>query len=381
MTFKFFDKLSQNFIELINDKDDYNVVIKVKNEKLFTAHSNILKCRSPYFRKELENTTPGKNNVKTISKRNVSDQIFEIILKYIYGGIVKFENADTLFIFDLMMAASEFELGELTEKLEALLIDTKISWLKSNFFQVYHSIFSKSNFKALEKFCNEIVVRNPSLIFDADGFSSLQESALVSLLRQDSLQLEEVKIWEYTIKWGIAQNTSLPANLEEWTDENFTALKTSLQQCLPYIRYFQIPGADIWNKLKPYKKILDKQLWNDLIQYLVVPDQPLESKILPPRKVLSQELPSNRNVPVSTENTPEGLNNPLPALSAPALSALPSARAIYDYEASENNEISLEKGQIVTDIDFVSEDWWDGTGKGGIKGLFPANFVELLNKK
>ncbi|RHZ68635.1 hypothetical protein Glove_294g148 [Diversispora epigaea] len=291
MAFKFFDKLSQNFIELLNDKDDYNVIIKIKNEKSFTAHSNVLKCRSPYFRKELENVTSNKNNIKTINKRNISDQIFDSILKYIYGGIIKLENAETIFIFDLMMAAGEFELEELTEKLEILLIETKSSWLKSHFSQVYRSIFSKNNFKALENFFNDIITKHPSLIFDADDFNSLQESALVSLLKQDNLQLEEVKIWEYTIKWGIAQNPALPTNLEEWTNENFTALKTSLQQCLPYIRYFQISGADIWNKLKPYKKILDKQLWNDLKQYLVVPDQQVKSKVLPPRTALVQKLP------------------------------------------------------------------------------------------
>ena len=56
MSLKFFDKLSQNFIELLDNKDDYNVIIEVKNEeKSFTAHSNILKYRSSYVRRELEN--------------------------------------------------------------------------------------------------------------------------------------------------------------------------------------------------------------------------------------------------------------------------------------------------------------------------------------
>ncbi|RHZ77712.1 hypothetical protein Glove_174g47 [Diversispora epigaea] len=297
MAYKFLDKLSQNFIELLNDKDDYNVIIKVKNGKPFTAHSNVLKCRSPYFRKELENVTSNKNNIKTIDKRNISDQIFDIILKYIYGGIIELENAKTGFIFDLMMVASEFELEELFKKLETLLIETKSSWLKSHFSQVYHSIFSKDNFKALEKFCNDIIVKHPSLIFDAEDFNSLQESALVSLLKHDNLQLKEVKIWEYTIKWGIAQNPDLPTNLEEWTNKNFTALKSSLQQCLPYIRYFQIPGADLWSKIRPYKKILDKQLWEDLKQYFFTPDQPVKSNVLPPRTVLVQELPARIKEP------------------------------------------------------------------------------------
>ncbi|RHZ88266.1 hypothetical protein Glove_24g54 [Diversispora epigaea] len=291
MTFQFFDKLSRNFVELLSDKDDFNIIIIVKNEKSFKAHSNVLKCRSPYFRKELKNIIPNENNIKTITKPNISDKIFDIIIKYIYGGVVDLENVETKFIFDLMIVANEFEIEELTKKLENHLIKTKSSWLKSHFTLVYRSIFSENNFKYLEKFCNDIVAKYPNLIFDADDFISLQESALVSLLKRDDLQLEEVVIWEYLIKWGIAQNSTLPVDLKEWTKENFTTLKITLQQCLPLIRYFHISGTDVSKKIMPYKKILDKQLWKDLTQYFMDPEQPVESIILPPRTILAQELP------------------------------------------------------------------------------------------
>ncbi|RHZ76293.1 hypothetical protein Glove_199g139 [Diversispora epigaea] len=300
MTLKFFDKLSQNFIELLGDKDDYNVIITVKNEKSFTAHSNVLKCRSPYFCRELKNIIPNENNIKTITKPNISDEIFDIILKYIYGGIVDLKNKETKFIFDLMIAANEFEIEELTQKLENHLIETKSSWLKSHFSLVYRSIFNGNNFKDLEKFCNDIVTKYPNLIFDAEDFTSLQESALVSLLRRDDLQLEEVIIWEYIIKWGVGQNSTLPADFKEWTNENFTTLKTTLQQCLPLIRYFHIPGTDVFKKIKPYKKILNKQLWDDLKKHFMAPDQLLESIILPPRTTFVQELPTRITKRLST---------------------------------------------------------------------------------
>ncbi|RHZ78095.1 hypothetical protein Glove_168g29 [Diversispora epigaea] len=300
MTLKFFDKLSRNFIEILSDKDDYDVIVVVKNQKSFTAHSNVLKCRSPYFCKELKNIIPNENNIKTITKPNISDEFFDVILKYIYGGVVGLENVETKFIFDLMKAANEFEIEELTRKLENFLIETKNSWIKSHFSLVYRSIFSGNNFKDLEKFCNDIVVKYPSLIFDAEDFASLQESALISLLKRDDLQLEEVIIWEYILKWGIAQNSTLPIDLKEWTEENFTTLKTTLQLCLPLIRYFHIPGTEVFKKIKPYKKILDEQLWDDLDQYFMSPDQTMKSIILPPRTILVQELPTRITKPFST---------------------------------------------------------------------------------
>lgn len=51
---------------------------------------------------------------------------------------------------------------------------------------------------------------------------------------------------------------------------------------------------------------------------------------------------------------------------------------IYDYEKAEDNEVELREGDHVTDIDMVDEDWWMGTNSQGERGLFPANYVELV---
>ncbi|RHZ72292.1 hypothetical protein Glove_243g50 [Diversispora epigaea] len=297
MALKFLDKLSKDFSELLNDKEEYNVVIEVDqepNKKTFTAHSAILRYRSSYFNKELLNTivtNDDNNNIKTITKPNISAQIFEIILKYIYGGIIDTENIDTKTMFELMVATNEFGFEELSAKLESYLIEFKSSWLRIHFSFIYHSIFKKNNnnFKDLEKFCNDIITKYPNLIFESAEFTSLQETALLSILKRDDLQMKESEIWDYTIKWGIAQNPTLPEKSEEWSKENFKTLKTTLQQCLPHIRYFHISGLDVINKIKPYKKILDKQLWNDLTEYLLVPDQPIKSIILPSRVNLALE--------------------------------------------------------------------------------------------
>jgi hypothetical protein len=50
----------------------------------------------------------------------------------------------------------------------------------------------------------------------------------------------------------------------------------------------------------------------------------------------------------------------------------------YDYEKAEDNEVELREGDYVTDIDMVDEDWWMGTNSQGERGLFPANYVELV---
>ncbi|RHZ77486.1 hypothetical protein Glove_177g138 [Diversispora epigaea] len=109
--------------------------------------------------------------------------------------------------------------------------------------------------------------------------------------------MEEVKIWDYVIKWGISQTSTLPTNLDDWTKENFLTLKITLQQCLPHIRYFHLSSIEVVDKIEPYRKILDKQLWKDINQHLLIPDRPVKSIILPPRSVLITKLPPRAEKP------------------------------------------------------------------------------------
>ncbi|RHZ83893.1 hypothetical protein Glove_87g8 [Diversispora epigaea] len=303
MSFKFFDKLSQDFSELLNDKKEYNVIFEIgkeENMKSFTAHSIVLRYRSSYFDKELENATANENKIKTIIKPNISAKLFEIILKYIYGGIVNIENTNAKTIYELMINSNELELEELSVKLENYLIESKASWLRTHFSLIYRSIFDSNDFEGLKKFYNDIIVKYPNLIFESEDFTSIQETALVSILKRDDLKVKEIKIWDYVIKWGIAQNPTLPADSKEWSKENFEVLKITLQQCLPLIRYFNISSEDIFKKVKLYEKILEKQLWDDVIQHSMSPNKSVNSLILPARNFSTPELPSRTNEPFST---------------------------------------------------------------------------------
>ncbi|TVY29774.1 Drebrin-like protein [Lachnellula hyalina] len=50
----------------------------------------------------------------------------------------------------------------------------------------------------------------------------------------------------------------------------------------------------------------------------------------------------------------------------------------YDYEKAEDNELELIEGEYVTNIEMVDEDWWMGTNSKGESGLFPSNYVEIV---
>ncbi|XP_055742891.1 drebrin-like protein isoform X1 [Salvelinus fontinalis] len=54
------------------------------------------------------------------------------------------------------------------------------------------------------------------------------------------------------------------------------------------------------------------------------------------------------------------------------------ARALYDYQAADETEISFDPDDILNGIEMIDEGWWRGYGPDGHFGMFPANYVELV---
>ncbi|CDQ75581.1 unnamed protein product [Oncorhynchus mykiss] len=54
------------------------------------------------------------------------------------------------------------------------------------------------------------------------------------------------------------------------------------------------------------------------------------------------------------------------------------ARALYDYQAADDTEISFDPDDIITGIEMIDEGWWRGYSPDGHFGMFPANYVEVI---
>ena len=85
MTLTFHSNLSKDLSLMLNDADDFNVIIQVgenQNTKEFRAHSVILRARSPYFKSALSaDWVTKKNNMITFNKPNITPAVFDMILK------------------------------------------------------------------------------------------------------------------------------------------------------------------------------------------------------------------------------------------------------------------------------------------------------------
>ena len=86
MTTKFFDRLSNDLTQLLEDPTDYNVSIEIgeaPNNQIFKVHSYILQSRSPYFKNKFNETPFNDDHIKvlTMDNTNISIKIFDVIIK------------------------------------------------------------------------------------------------------------------------------------------------------------------------------------------------------------------------------------------------------------------------------------------------------------
>ncbi|KAK4229496.1 Drebrin-like protein [Podospora fimiseda] len=113
--------------------------------------------------------------------------------------------------------------------------------------------------------------------------------------------------------------------------------------------------------------------------------EPVEK--LPPRPVpVPEDLPREEELPAEEETQdPRSAAAGVAALASEAVGhdsgATGGKRALvqFDYERAEDNEIELREGEYVTNIEMVDDDWWMGTNAQGQSGLFPSNYVELVD--
>ncbi|GBC01612.1 hypothetical protein RclHR1_04260012 [Rhizophagus clarus] len=270
MALIFHSNLSKDFSLILNNADDYNVIIKVgenQNIKEFHAHSVILRARSPYFRGALSaNWITKKDNMIIFNKPNVTPNVFEMILKYIYTGEIDLSKESNEDILGFLVASDELLLEELFVHVQDYLIKQK-SWIDKNFIPVLHAVSNLDSCKKLLDYCLKSICEDPVKFFSSKEFPSVNKEILLGLLKKDDLQIEEVIIWDYLLKWGIEQTSGLGNNRAGWNNENYEALKKTLNQFIPLIRFVRIPRADFFDKVRPYKTIIPDQIYEEIEEF------------------------------------------------------------------------------------------------------------------
>ncbi|RGB34322.1 hypothetical protein C1646_760659 [Rhizophagus diaphanus] len=174
MSIQFFSKLSQDYVEILEDDEYYDITIEVGEEP--------------------DNDS---NNLTHIKLPNISPEIFQIILKYLYGGIFSLHEYDTIDVFKVLITAEELLLQELVDYLQNYFIENQTEWMEKHFIELTNQIsFKSNNLLELQKFYSDI-----------------------------------------------------------WTDNDFKMIKDTLKICLPLIRFYSLSSEEFLKKLLNQKLI------------------------------------------------------------------------------------------------------------------------------
>src|SRR6266496_3298560 len=207
------------------------------------------------------------------------------LYRYIYGVILSLNGQDTSDFFKVLAAADKLHLQELVDYLQKYLIENNSEWIEQHFEFTQQISSQSNNLLELQEFCTNLLVQSPEEVLKSFDFTSLSEKSLISIIKRDDLQMKEIEVWENVLKWGLPQNPTLIPDPATWTDDDFKTMENTLQHCLPLIRFFSLSSKEISQKIRPYKKLLKHQLYEDLSNSYMDPDSEPTDNISFPRNI------------------------------------------------------------------------------------------------
>ncbi|CAG8672255.1 5304_t:CDS:2 [Acaulospora colombiana] len=282
------DKLFKDFNTLLESDSDQDVILKIgkyPDQKNFKAHSLILNIRSSHFRLEISKSLLDNKPI-TIEEQNISPNVFEIILRYLYTGIINLDELLLMDTIDLLSAAHDLSLNELSTYIQEFLIEKKTRWLRESFVVILNTYFQQESYPKLARFCEKHIISNALEILTSEDLNFLNREVLKLVLKADFLagEISEVEIWMKLVKWGIsnALPTDISCDILNMNSSQIESLKEALNELIPLVRLFHITPEEYYQFIHPHKKILPKELKKDLIGYYIS-NQRTRSPIIPPR--------------------------------------------------------------------------------------------------
>src|SRR5439155_19026358 len=133
---------------------------------------------------------------------------------------------------------------------------------------------------------------NANLLLKSKDIVVTEKPMLMSILKKDDLKLREINIWDCVIRWGMGQIGNPEQlkrikeielgqllskfkkqkiklekeNILELNKDHLKELKDILGDIIPLVRFNQITSTEFHKEIEPYKKIIDKELYEEIIQ-------------------------------------------------------------------------------------------------------------------
>ncbi|RIA97530.1 hypothetical protein C1645_871285 [Glomus cerebriforme] len=195
-----------------------------------------------------------------------------MLLTYLYTDQINTANKTGTELLDFMIVSDKFMLKKLTKFTGDFVVKNHLQFLQNDPVGILQIIYYCKPLANLQEICLEKICSKPKILFNSNKFTQLSAPLLEIILKRDDLNLKEIEIWENLIKWGLAQDQTLNKDVTKWNQDNNNTFKRILYKFIPLIRFYDISTKDYFNKVQPYKKILSKELRDDILKFYMIPE-------------------------------------------------------------------------------------------------------------
>ena len=244
--------------------DVFFVVGEDEEKETFPAHRLLLAASSPLFEAMLyppsfiENPPPVQLPMTiNISDPDITPQSFKALLTVIYTDECQV-NADN--ISELIACAKKYQIEKLQISCAEFMEGDVNADNVLELYEMAPALLGDNEFGL------DFIRENAEEIFASEGFESLSESRVATLLKDDDLSIEEQSVFAAVQRWGRAQIERDGGDVK-----SVEALSKVISNLLPLIRFPSMDVAAIATSVAPSGLLSQLQLL-DLFKYASLTD-------------------------------------------------------------------------------------------------------------
>ena len=206
--------------------------------------------------------------------------------RFIYTGKVPSRSCEGVSWIVLLEGANKLGLNAFCTAIGDYLTKQHEQWIKQNVLTVYNHAMSTNSLQKLGDYCNQLILTSPDIILKSDNMANLPKATFISLLKNDELNMDEGDVWMSAVQWAVNQisGVTITDNPANWSSKDVNAVKNTLAECIPHIRFFNMSAKVFNEKVAPFIELLPRELRSDLLYYHLQNNYKPKTQMLPQRK-------------------------------------------------------------------------------------------------
>ncbi|EGG21374.1 hypothetical protein DFA_01255 [Cavenderia fasciculata] len=244
---------------------DYGSNVVVES---FHAHKFVLSARSPVFMRMLSSALI-ESKSSTIITHFPKETIYSV-LKYLYTG--KADLTPTT-VLDILSSADYYSLEDLKDFCGWYSLRTCLEGDEE--MDICKVLYAAEKFRMekIKSLCFDYITQHSmDILLSSPNWHLLSEENVICILRQDSLRVPEVEIFDSLVRWAKKQYSILrDISFQEFDEMDF--LKRKLQKPLQCIRFASMSPYQLSNHIEP-TNLVDSEILFESYRCLATKQQP-----------------------------------------------------------------------------------------------------------